>query len=63
MHASGDPGDHIVPSKIDHGPLLLALKSDAAAENPKINFREIFNSRSTRRLFPAARVARARSLD
>ena len=32
---SGDVRDHIVSSKIDHGPPLVALKRDAAAEKSK----------------------------
>jgi len=40
--ARGDVRDHIVSSKIDHGPPLWRRKAAQRQRSPKINFREIF---------------------
>ncbi|HEY6735576.1 MAG TPA: hypothetical protein VI256_17595, partial [Roseiarcus sp.] len=38
---SGDVRDHIVSSKIDHGPPWWRCKATQQQKSPKINFREI----------------------
>ncbi len=40
--ARGDVRDHIVSSKIDHGPPLWRRKAAQRQRSPKINFRELF---------------------
>jgi hypothetical protein len=44
--ARGDVRDYIASSKIDHGPSVVALKSDAAAKKSKNQFSRDFLGRS-----------------